>query len=533
MAEVLTKQWLMGVRRGWLHLLDAHPKGWAGIFESIQELITFNASLQEQVMFVRRTPYSSHPTMTDHAKVSAAFKAIDAALKDKMSAAKHWHNASEGNGGPSFPIESGDHMRARFETNFSEMMTVYVSSRPSKNNRWQKTRETNITELVDDLLALLRSEAERLKNTIEKDEASGISETKDKFSDPIYKTFDLYGMKVVHDDQSMGAHQFEAYVRLLDETYHRLKAKRLEKAWYGTIFIKCQTCGGENTASPGAGVGGHYHIGPDTISIYSRPSPGIVGLIAHELGHRYWFRSMTQSQRGRFESIVKVHTRVRPSKEKINLIPDSVVKTATDRVSKTLEFIASEIDRFLQDTGTFEEQRSRFLGSFHKLKSSFRANLEAACYTGSKHVDKEAHKALDESVLRFRTQLRTISDLFLQPPDDFERSKSDWVEQVTSIMDEIEAGALICINSDVQEHNKAEEAKKGPEDKAWEQEYENDPRPVEPVSDYGKSNIDEAFAEVFMHYVVDRDMTRDQLESFRSVLSYKRPQLFEAFLATL
>lgn len=44
-------------------------------------------------------------------------------------------------------------------------------------------------------------------------------------------------------------------------------------------------------------------------------------------------------------------------------------------------------------------------------------------------------------------------------------------------------------------------------------------KPVTPVSTYGQSTIEEAFAEVFAHYVMGKDMDRDQLESFKSVLS--------------
>jgi hypothetical protein len=44
-------------------------------------------------------------------------------------------------------------------------------------------------------------------------------------------------------------------------------------------------------------------------------------------------------------------------------------------------------------------------------------------------------------------------------------------------------------------------------------------KPVAPVSDYGKSSIEEAFAEAFMKYVMEEDMDRDQLESMRSVLA--------------
>lgn len=43
-------------------------------------------------------------------------------------------------------------------------------------------------------------------------------------------------------------------------------------------------------------------------------------------------------------------------------------------------------------------------------------------------------------------------------------------------------------------------------------------KPVTPVSNYGKSSIEEAFAEAFAHYVLGDDMDLDQAESFRSVL---------------
>ncbi len=49
------------------------------------------------------------------------------------------------------------------------------------------------------------------------------------------------------------------------------------------------------------------------------------------------------------------------------------------------------------------------------------------------------------------------------------------------------------------------------------------PKPVVPVSNYGKSTIEEAFAEAFEHYVNEKDMNRDQLESFRSVLARAIP----------
>jgi hypothetical protein len=43
-------------------------------------------------------------------------------------------------------------------------------------------------------------------------------------------------------------------------------------------------------------------------------------------------------------------------------------------------------------------------------------------------------------------------------------------------------------------------------------------KPVAPVSAYGQSTIEEAFAEAFTHYILGLNMNRDQAESFKSVL---------------
>lgn len=57
-------------------------------------------------------------------------------------------------------------------------------------------------------------------------------------------------------------------------------------------------------------------------------------------------------------------------------------------------------------------------------------------------------------------------------------------------------------------------------------------KPVAPVSDYGKSSIEEAFAEVFEHYVLNKDMARNQIESFKKVLTKTAAEkLVERFAA--
>lgn len=79
-----------------------------------------------------------------------------------------------------------------------------------------------------------------------------------------------------------------------------LKQKGFGKAWYGTLFVQCEGCGGEIEGGWGA-AGGHYYIGPNTIKIYDRPKRGVAGLIIHELGHRWWFKNMSRENRLKFD----------------------------------------------------------------------------------------------------------------------------------------------------------------------------------------------------------------------------------------
>jgi hypothetical protein len=58
-----------------------------------------------------------------------------------------------------------------------------------------------------------------------------------------------------------------------------------------------------------------------------------------------------------------------------------------------------------------------------------------------------------------------------------------------------------------------------------------EPKPVTPVSDYGATNISEAFAEVFMHYVTGKAIGPDQRDSFKSVLKKLATRVAARFAA--
>lgn len=348
------------------------------------------------------------------------------------------------------------------------------------------------------------------------------------------REFDLHGMKVMVQDSSLGPGDTEKYVKYLKETYHALKAKDLSSVWYGSVFIECEGCGGVNT-NTGGGVGGHLKVQKDTISIFERPGPYIVKLMAHELGHRYWFRQMKEGQRERFRDLIKVRPSPRrPEIQAENLIEGAFIQNIRD----DLEAGRKEVETLLVSM-TKSRLRSfrKILDAFENpaadLSMKFNGQLTKAVQTmanpnmssGTKGLMRDALEAIDdarqtlsylsESIL---TEVNAMPD-GMQVEDAFKAAIRNHHEKVRTTADTAIAAVTIFVDMAAIEHNEAQNEKGSKARKEWDAKYEQDARPVTPVSDYGKSNVEEAFAEVFSHYVTETDMSRDQLESFRSVLT--------------
>lgn len=353
--------------------------------------------------------------------------------------------------------------------------------------------ELDFTNWVDRILVML--EANYSQKAIE-DSPAG------------FREFDLYGMKVVVDDTTLLPDDIKKYVRHLDAAFNKLKAKGFAKAWYGTVFIQCSECGGVNSNN-GGGVGGHYVIGEDTVSIFSRPSSFIVELVVHELGHRYWFKQMRTSQRAKFESLVKTHTKPRPPKPTdVKLFRDQDLKNSKKRVLQAQDLVEEHLNLVVDG----------LLGAT-TLASVFGRDIIDAIT--SINVDKDLGAEVDrlkDDVYKTKAKLTEhFEDFPLVRPE----GKDGWLSGARQLIGQLASEALIFIDFSVVAHNEQahQKAKNDPATKAWLESYENNPAPVAPVSTYGASNIDEAFAEVFAHYVLEVDMSRDQVESFRSVLA--------------
>jgi hypothetical protein len=330
-----------------------------------------------------------------------------------------------------------------------------------------------------------------------------------------FREFSLHGIKVIIDDKTVTPEQVKAYVRYLDEAYARLKAKGFAKAWYGNVFIQCSDCGGVNP-NTGGGTGGWFETAKDTVTIFQRPGPFVVELVIHELGHRWWFKSMTSEQRARFTDLVKVRTKSRPSVPAgAKLYGDENIRAFKQEVEIAQQAGTRAINRarkFSWDSATKAAKdgvsKSLWEASQDILGAVDRLEVERDIGAEAKQLKDDAYKA--SSALLERSGDITLID---------EAHLEEWLGDVQQQLEMLAANALIYLDFAAQRHNEIIKERMGPAFREWAESYDRNPNPVPAVSDYGKSNTHEAFAEVFAHYVMEYNITRDQVESFRSVLA--------------
>jgi hypothetical protein len=479
-AELLTKDWLAGVQRAWEHLTNPHIETWQDVFKAFDGLLAYIKNLRAQVNFVRRAPKSLETAL------DVQFDRIEAAIKDNRYSARHWHEVATGIRDWADPAE-GEKMFELYRTKFPQLLTTRFKAPKAPSG----TREGEITELIDKLFADLRSDARKIDKSLDVDPEG----TESTWGQPSFKEFDLYGMKIVVNDKTVTAKQIRDYIRLLDEAYALLRAKKLHKAWYGTVLIECESCGGENP-NTSRGVGGNYTSREDVVRIFTRPARFVIELVLHELGHRYWFKSMDSGQRAKFEDLVRAPDRNkhRPKVPMANPIQKIywACKQLVDAAMgyQRRDLLPSDVKR-----------------DFNDLVAGYVRNIQTLVTTLSKYTSEAGIRPLAED----SEKLAEIANSWTRFEATIKKTHKPWDEAFKGWAEAVEAYARRIAN---------EAQKFDPRDESR----------VAPVSDYGESNIREAFAEVFMHYVMEREITRDQLESFRSVISSMSSKVVARFL---
>lgn len=91
------------------------------------------------------------------------------------------------------------------------------------------------------------------------------------------------------------------YIDQLKKTEALLRQRGLSFLWYGKFSVHCKECGGENPAGPEWTVGAMYYRQGDYIAIHSDAHAHLYRLIAHELGHRYYYKFMSAQDRANFD----------------------------------------------------------------------------------------------------------------------------------------------------------------------------------------------------------------------------------------
>lgn len=92
------------------------------------------------------------------------------------------------------------------------------------------------------------------------------------------------------------------YVKACIKARRLLELKGLAMLWYGVFVVRCRDCGGTNPLGAEFGVGARYFVASDYVEIYDDPSPRLAKLIAHELGHRFYYKFMSANDRALFNS---------------------------------------------------------------------------------------------------------------------------------------------------------------------------------------------------------------------------------------
>lgn len=353
------------------------------------------------------------------------------------------------------------------------------------------------------------------------------------YSEPLLHTADLYGMKLVINDAVITPADHDKYIHYLDKAYQLLKKKKLARAWYGNVFIECDSCGGVNQNTGKEDVAGHYYIGKDWVQIYSRPSEYVVEIIVHELGHRYWFKSMSQGQRARFEAYVRAHVPEKgPDKDRAPRVLESKV---LEMSRKRIEDARLEVWGYIDRMQRAEIERSTAVSHFNRRlenASGFVLDMPSAARVVSdldrpksaEPLFKEMVAAANKAGQHLNSFSEVLKQTQQQATDDatfaiaMARALIDWCDQARELTDAAAMRATSFAVHCFTEYNEVEEAKKKERDEKRQKAWDADEREILPVSGYGKTNIDEAFAEAFSWYVLDRKMTEAQREIFRSVL---------------
>lgn len=526
-AEDLTRDWLMKVKRGWL----ATVTGEGEVKEKFDKLREFVGYLVEQVRFQyqglsTRYPFmSAGKALTDAAaevqkKITTLESKHDMLLLSKVMADKAWQAFRD----DLYEIEgvsAGKLIREMggveaFWEKYPEDKVLSEKYDAAREALWKLTGNAEkffgpATTAFEKVMKLLYADAKALAEA----KAQGLEVPDESMA----KEFELYGAKIVIADPSVTPSDAQQYLRSADKAYALLGRKKLLAPWRGVFFIESMGSKKftEEMTAAYARLGykdmrasaGTYHDGKDAVVLTVAPGTAFVETLVHELGHRYWAKTMRSEQRARFNSLVRTNpskmTRGLPSGWMEEGAPGFDLTTLLDDFREVLKDMAEDVYKLPKDA-----------------KPWLRAHLISRKF-GQRFEDllADAPKELQDGALDILNPLFAAIDGFDLFTDEEKEALTK--KDVSQIVHDWWSGDIPTAKRAFERLVAQALSSSGKV------------KPVTPVSDYGASSIEEAFAEAWEHYVTGNDMDRDQLESFRSVLSRRlrlRPAV-KALLAAL
>ncbi len=320
-AERLTKDWLMAVRRGWLKAMKPTIHDYKDVLQAITTLERFAENLRDQVFNVRRGPLTSLHSQEEYQKLDAAFKKLIHEIRDTgWSRAKHWQECYEGKALSDCRAD-GEKMLDLYRTNFESATSSYKPARGGLG----LSREAGLTEFFDDVLKLLYADAKLIREHYDREEQRQQRE-QERGHEPgpidvlhteetFFREFHLGRMRVVIADPQTHGHRIREYVKFADKAHQLIEKKGFGKAWYGTMILKSsdfqkltpyeqaqyERAGYKNLES----VAGLFHSGADIVELTAPSNERLVRTICHEIGHRWWFKFLSSTNRALFEDLLK------------------------------------------------------------------------------------------------------------------------------------------------------------------------------------------------------------------------------------
>jgi len=312
---LLDKEWLVGVRKGWMKLLKELPyEDKSDISKAIEIEKVFVKNLDQQLKFVHRGAFVELSKKYE-SLLSDLFLEIDRANGKGHSAhllAEHFHEMYQQKAQQYYPGQT-------IELTEAELEGVWT---PEQYSAAIKTKYPKLAEALEkkekhELLAqrFLKDEYPQQKKILMKvfdklikflaAETEKLVDANPEWFQEAETEFDLHGVKVLIRDPELLPVDVKNYIKNFDQAYQMMVAKGYGKLWRGMIEVWCKTCGGENPNGKEWGVGGSYAYNKDKIWVYSRPSRGLPELIVHEMAHRFWFKHMSSTQRQKFEAWIE------------------------------------------------------------------------------------------------------------------------------------------------------------------------------------------------------------------------------------